>query len=352
MDWGRKFCLHRVFRSVKPEYATYEEPKMISPVRCILLSVAVLLLSSAALSAQEGKVVLTRGGSTILLEPYAPNILRVTLSLNRQPALAAPGFGFVAAPSAEGWSASQTERTDLYKSARMVVTLDRDRPSNPEPPDPNQTALGSYFSGSVPGAHITFTTPDGKKLLEMTGWEQAILNQKDGTAEPLHDLRASDPQLFTVGANFVSPDDEHYYGLGQNQEGFLDHRGHVVRCWHDYLASAGQSVCVPFVVTNKGYGLLWDNPSKTTFEPGFNEQTKWTSQVGDRVSFFVIAGATADEIYAGYRLLTGPTPIPPKAAFGYIQCKQRYSSQKELLDVAQGYRDSHLPAKASVCPLS
>jgi alpha-glucosidase (family GH31 glycosyl hydrolase) len=103
----------------------------------------------------------------------------------------------------------------------------------------------------------------------------------------------------------------------------------------DYDAPAAPSFCVPFLVTNKGYGLLWDNPSKTTIEPGFNEQTRWTSQVGDRVSFFVIAGATADEIYAGYRLLTGPTHMLPKAAYGYIQCKQRYASQKEVLDVAR-----------------
>ena len=42
-----------------------------------------------------------------------------------------------------------------------------------------------------------------------------------------------------MGATFVSPDDEHYYGLGQNHEGFLDHRGHAVRCWADYLATGG-----------------------------------------------------------------------------------------------------------------
>ena len=102
------------------------------------------------------------------------------------------------------------------------------------------------------------------------------------------------------------------------------------------------------MVTNKGYGLLWDNPSKTTFEGGFNGQTKWTSQVGDRVSFFVIAGKNSDEIYEGYRLLTGPTPMLPKAAYGYIQCKQRYSSQAELLAVAKGYRDRHLPADVLV----
>jgi alpha-D-xyloside xylohydrolase len=253
----------------------------------------------------------------------------------------------LAAPAAAGWSASPTAQADVYQSARIIASVDRYLPST-KPPDPNQAALGKYFSGSAPGAHITLRTPDGKTLLEMTGWMQGEPNQKDGTAEVLHDRRSTDPRFYTVGATFASPADEHYYGLGQNHEGFLDHRGHVVRCWADYLAPAAPSFCVPFLVTNKGYGLLWDNPSKTTIEPGFNEQTKWTSQVGDRVSFFVIAGDTADEIYAGYKLLTGPTHMLPKAAYGYIQCKQRYASQKEVLDVAQGYRDRHLPADVLV----
>ena len=68
--------------------------------------------------------------------------------------------------------------------------------------------------------------------------------------------------------------------------------------------------------------------------------------MGDRVSFFVIAGETADEIYAGYRLLTGPTPMLPKAAYGYIQCKQRYASQDE---VAVGREGLSRPASARRC---
>ena len=316
---------------------------MISSVclRRSFISAAVLLLFAGALSAQEGQVVLTRGGSTIVLEPYAPNILRVTLSLKREPAVAAPGYGLIAAPAAAGWSASQTKLADIYKSDRIVASVERPQ----SPPWDDST---SFFPSSTPAAHITFTTPDGKKLLEMTGWTQAVPNQKDGTAAVLADRRPTDAEFYTVGASFASPEDEHYYGLGQNQEGFLDHRGHVVHCWADYNAPAGQSFCVPFLLTNKGYGLLWDNPSKTTIEPGFNEQTRWTSQVGDRVSFFVIAGSTADEIFAGYKQLTGPTHLPPKSAFGYIQCKQRYASQKELLDVAQQYRDRHLPADVLV----
>src|SRR5581483_1214687 len=319
---------------------------------------ALLLLLAGAVVAAEGshaqtsdpsgssqRLEIDRSGETITLEPYAPNILRVTLSLNREPALAAPGYGIIASPAAAGWSASRTPDADIYASSRIVASVEI---PHSHPPVSTQVDIGHYFGGSTPGAHITFTTPQGKKLLELTGWSQAVPNQKDGTAELAHDRRPSDPEFYVVGATFASPDDEHYYGLGQNQQGFLDHRGHPVHCWADYLAPAAPSFCVPFLVTNKGYGLLWDNPSKTTIEPGFNEQTRWISEVGNRVSFFVIAGASADEIYEGYRLLTGPTHMLPKAAYGYIQCKQRYASQDEVLAVAKGYRERHLPADVLV----
>ena len=313
----------------------------------LLLAASMFVTVSSPAQSPGQRLELDRKGETIVLEPYAPNIIRVTLSLKKEPTLAAPGYGLIASPDAAGWSANQTEKADEYKSSQMVVTVDRERPAGP-PRLRTMTDIGKYFGGSTPGAHITLRTPEGKKLLEMTGWSQAAPNHKDGTAALLNDRRPTDPEFYIVGATFVSPDDEHYYGLGDNQEGFLDHRGHAVDCWQNYTSPAGPTSCVPFLVTNKGYGLVWDNPSKTTIEPGFNEQTRWTSEVGDRVSFFVIAGKTADEIYEGYRLLTGPTPMLPKAAYGYIQCKQRYASQAEVMAVANGYRQRHLPADVIV----
>ena len=321
----------------------------------VLAVTAAAFLSSTFLPAQSTaqtqvstqRLELDRMGETIVLEPYAPNILRVTLSLKRDPALAGPGYGILGVPAGEGWNASETEQANVYQSPRIVVTVEKDLPPTHALLQ-TQVDIKKYFNGSTPDTHITLKTPEGKALLELTGWSQAIPNIKDGTAQVLRDRRPTDAEFFTVGATFAAPDDEHYYGLGQNHEGFLDHRGHTVHCWADYLAPAAPSFCVPFLVTNKGYGLLWDNPSKTTIETGFNERTRWTSEVGDRVSFFVIAGDTADEIYSGYKLLTGPTHMLPKAAYGYIQCKQRYLNQAELLAAAQGYRDRHLPADVMV----
>jgi alpha-D-xyloside xylohydrolase len=299
---------------------------------------ALISLTGIAGSA-EPRIVLDRAGSTVLLEPYAPNIIRVSLSMEKEQALAPPGYGFIATPSAEGWTHRQGSEGDAYQSSRLVVTV------APGPrPVPPTTGPGRFFIGSVPPVHIKISMSQGKMLLDMTGWSMSVLNHKDGDANLLYDRRPSDLPFYQVGATFVSPDDEHYYGLGQNQEGFLDHRGHTVNCWHDYTATGGPSIGIPFVVTNRGYGMIWDDPSKTTIEPGFNERTQWVSEVGNRVSFFVIAGNAADEIYSGFRQLTGPTPLLPKAANGYIQCKQRYSTQKEVLAVAQGYRERHLPA--------
>jgi alpha-D-xyloside xylohydrolase len=306
---------------------------------CLIL---LLVGSWAGIARSEAApVVLDRNGSTIVLEAYAPNIIRITLSLNKEDALSAPGFGFVATPVADGWTHQQSEESDVYRSSRLVVSVAVNRPGKPMA---TQADISKFFNGSAPPANISIQTPEGKTLLQMNGWSMSVLNHKDGNAGALNDRRSSDPPFYQVGASFVSPDDEHYYGLGQYHEGFLDHRGDRVECWHNYTATAGPSVCVPFMVTNHGYGIIWDNPSKTVIEPGFNEQTRWTSEVGDRVSFFVIAGKTFNEIYAGYRTLTGATPLLPKAAYGYIQCKQRYSSQDELLAVARGYRERHLPA--------
>lgn len=60
------------------------------------------ILSLPAPAQNEPRFVMERQNSTISLEPYAPNIIRITLSLDKSQALAAPGFGFLATPLEEG----------------------------------------------------------------------------------------------------------------------------------------------------------------------------------------------------------------------------------------------------------
>src|SRR5664280_2727418 len=150
------------------------------------LALAWTLAMAPMMYAQQ--MIVSRGAATVMVEPYAENIVRVSISLRKQDATAAAG---------------------------------------------------------VP-------------LLQMNDWQMAVPNYKDGTSQILNDRRATDDAFYQVGATFASPRDEHYYGLGQNKEGTLDRRGHVLRCAHDYSAPSAQRVRLPFVVPKKGCGLVWD----------------------------------------------------------------------------------------------
>jgi alpha-D-xyloside xylohydrolase len=295
-------------------------------------TIAILMLAAVGANACAAPLaLLDRNGSYVAIEAYAPNIVRITLSQDKALAVAPAGYGFLGTPDATGWQheGSTTGSGDVFKSRLLSVKV----PAQPLPGPPSQ--MQRYFAPSLPPVQVSIgkisnSDASEQSLLEMTGWEMSpqVVNGE---------------KTFRVGASFVAPSDEHYYGLGQNQEGSLDYRGRTIDCKHYYDAPAGETVCVPFLVTNKGYGVVWDNPAATVISPGLHGRTVWQSNVGERVSYFVIAGATTDELYAGYRKLTGITPLPPKAAFGYIQSKARYETQQQILDVAAGYRKRGYP---------
>nr|WP_271300914.1 TIM-barrel domain-containing protein [Sphingomonas sp. CV7422] len=295
-----------------------------------LLAAGASLAALAALpAAADPLAIVDRNGGIVSIEPYAPNIVRVTIALDKALAVAPPGEGPNAKPDASGWTHRSDASGDVFASPALTLTV----AAQPWPGAPTQ--MQRYFAPSLPPVAISVRGADGRPLLDMTGWEMAP-----------HTV--NDEKTFRVGASFAVQTGEHYYGLGQNQEGVLDLKGRTIDCRHNYDAPAGESVCVPFMVTNKGYGIVWDNPSATIVSPGLNNATHWQSNVGERVSFFVITGDTTDQLYAGYARLTGATPLPPKAAFGLIQSKARYETQKELLDVAQGYRQRNLPLDVMV----
>jgi alpha-D-xyloside xylohydrolase len=293
-------------------------------VLAALLAASVPALLTAGTAAAAPIATVERNGGIVSIEAYAPNIVHVTIALDKDQANAAPGYGIVGKGDAAGWQHRTDAGGDVFASAALTVTV----AAQPWPKAPTQ--MERYFAPSLPPVSIAIAGAGGQAITRMSGWEMAPQT-------------VNGERTFKVGASFADTPDTHYYGLGQNQEGMLDLRGRTIDCRHNYDAPAGEQVCVPFLVTDKGYGIVWDNPSATTVSPGINNSTHFQSQVGERVSFFVITGANADDLYAGYRRLTGVTPLPPKAAFGLIQSKARYESQAELMGIADGYRSRGYP---------
>lgn len=69
----------------------------------------------------------------------------------------------------------------------------------------------------------------------------------------------------------------------------------------------------------------------------------FTSDVGHAVDYYFIAGTSQDDVIAGYRELTGKAVMLPKWAYGFWQSRQRYTNQKELVDVVAEYRKRKIP---------
>ena len=81
-----------------------------------------LSLGGAA-TAQSAPLVLERDGRVISLEPYAANIVRITMSIDKSAATGDPGYGFAAKPSEGEWTHERDEAgNDVFQSLVLRVS--------------------------------------------------------------------------------------------------------------------------------------------------------------------------------------------------------------------------------------
>jgi alpha-D-xyloside xylohydrolase len=132
---------------------------------------------------------------------------------------------------------------------------------------------------------------------------------------------------------------EGLYGLGQHQAGVWNYRGESVDISQD-----NSNISVPLLVSSNGYGIYWNNDSRSRFNNRFANYMYISSEVADNIDYYFFYGPDLDRIIAAYRELTGQAPLFGKWAYGFWQCKNRYRSQEEILGIARKYRKLHIPA--------
>jgi alpha-D-xyloside xylohydrolase len=148
--------------------------------------------------------------------------------------------------------------------------------------------------------------------------------------------------LFHVDACFEAYDDEHIYGLGQHQHGRLDQKGCVID-----LVQRNTEVSIPFLLSSRSYGFLWNNPAVGRVEFGFNA-TRWVAEAAPQIDYWITTGKSPADMLSNYAEVTGHAPEFPEWASGFWQSKLRYASQEELESVAREYRQRHLPLSVIV----
>ena len=159
---------------------------------------------------------------------------------------------------------------------------------------------------------------------------------------PQRSYRALPGGMFRIEVRFLAHDDEHFYGLGQQQHSRLDHKGCVVELMHHNTQAS-----IPWVISNRGYGLLWNNPAIGRVQLGY-DRTAWVAEAAHQVDYWITAGDTPAEILGHYVDATGHAPVFPEWAAGFWQCKLRYASQEELLSVAREHKRRGLPMSVIV----
>ncbi len=201
---------------------------MLSFSRSLVIILAALSISSAVLIAEPVEkssdgVVFPVGGGFLKLQVYADNVVRVAYAKDR-------GFfsraSLVVLPRSgrlPSWQFTSTPKSAVLSTAKLKVHV-----------------------GLSTGA-VSFTDASGQPITAEAG---RVIAPAEVQGE----------QTFHVQQTWKANLNESLYGLGENQLGLLNIKGYDLDLWQHNGTDA-----VPFLVSSRGYGILWDNPSFTRF---------------------------------------------------------------------------------------
>ena len=145
-----------------------------------------------------------------------------------------------------------------------------------------------------------------------------------------------------VEQRFHAYSGERFFGLGQRTHGRLDQKGMVLD-----LVQRNAEVNIPFTLSSRGYGLLWNSPAVGRVEFAENG-TRWVADSARQIDYWITTGAGPADILRHYADATGHTPRLPEWASGFWQSKLRYRTQRELLDVVHEHKRRGLPLSVIV----
>lgn len=221
----------------------------------------------------------------------------------------------------------------IFTTDRLKIVID------------SRTEAFSYFDHQ--GCLLTREPARGGKVLEPIDVivsrfdDAAVVEHRDNAdglrVEALAVRTVVDRQAFHTKLAFDWAPDEALFGLGSHEEGMFNLRGQ-----HQYLYQQNMKAVVPVLVSTRGYGVCFNSCSLMTFHDDAFGSYVW-SDVDDELDYFFVVGPELDDIVAQVRHLTGEVPLLPRWAYGYIQSKERYASQAELIEIVREYRARALP---------
>ncbi len=192
--------------------------------------------------------------------------------------------------------------------------------------------------------HMTFY--QGKRKLTASG-EKDLAYVKSGWRGLAYDRGPEDPAylreqlLISVG--------ELFYGLGERFSPFAKN-GQSVDLWNeDGGTSTEQSYKnIPFLVSNRGYGIFVDHPEKVSFEVGSENVARLGFSVpGEVLDFYMIGGGSIKKVVQNYCRITGRPSLPPQWSFG-LWLSTSFTTdydEKTVMHFVDGMKERGIPLK-------
>lgn len=273
---------------------------------------ASLLVAVSATHAQEvthegNGMKIEKGGMTTEVKFYSPEIVRIFKYQSKDPK----------SHSDQKYSVSMRPQTNI------TVNYAEDASS------------ASLASNAVTVKYnmaddcVSFHDASGRMLISEKGKGANMTSTTDGRFNS-----------YRVRQTFTLDPDEVIYGLGQIQDGQLNHRNMT----YNYMIQNNCNVWIPYIHSVKGYGLYWDIYSPTTFTDNSSGMT-FESSAAHAIDYYVLAGSPTDgdACITRMRELTGKSQMVPLWSYGYFQSKERYTSANETMSVVKKYRDLGVP---------
>ncbi|MBR0366186.1 MAG: glycoside hydrolase family 31 protein [Clostridia bacterium] len=259
-------------------------------------------------SVSDGKLIAKQQNETIRIDAWGKNALRVRVTQNS-------AFSGTAGALSETGSSAQTsvdERGAVITNGKVSCVV-------------LQSGGMEFFK-------------DGKSILKEYARDSRDLNEHSPSmkfsARVFKSVSGNDYEITT---RFEADNNEKIFGMGQYQQPNLDLKGCVLE-----LAQRNSQISVPFYLSNKGYGFLWNNAGIGEVMFGAN-YTQWRSELSEELDYWITADDTPKQILENYTAVVGRAPEFPKNALGLWQSKLRYRTQEEVLEVAREYKRRGIP---------
>lgn len=271
------------------------------------------------------KLIFIRNGERVCIEPWGPDAVRVR---------ACPSLHF----SPHNWALEESppETDALISDSTTGVLADNGTFSQREEGVVQNGSLRVHVSN----AGLLSFYRGGELLFReySRDYESAVTEEsrclKLRAREWKGIIGASE---YALRVRFESDPDEKIFGMGQYQQPMMNMKGCLLE-----LAQRNSQISVPFAVSSRGYGFLWNNPAVGQVFFGRN-YTEWTAASTQTMDYWVTAAETPQEILENYTAVTGRADAFPRDLLGLWQCKLRYRTQEEVLNVAREYYRRGIP---------